>query len=106
MKELDGREFGGISDGLKIKGKGTFCFDIEDDKGKIHKIKNPNSLFLPELRLCLLSPHHWMQEVKDEKLLPRGTQIKNDANICKLIWEQGTFKSMVPFNPMPNTLIF
>lgn len=106
VKETDGGEVGGISDGLQIKGKGTFCFDLEDDEGKIHKIKIPNSLFLPKLRLCLLSPQHWAQEARDEKPRPRGTRMENDAKNCILIWGQGKFKRTVPFDPTSNTPIF
>jgi hypothetical protein len=51
-------EVNGIGDGLEIKGKGTFKFYIEDDNGKIHTIKIPNSLYLPDLKQCLLSPQH------------------------------------------------
>ncbi len=60
-------EVNGIGDGLAIKGKGTFKFSIEDDNEKIHTIKIPNSLYLPGLKQCLLSPHHWAQEAGDGK---------------------------------------
>jgi hypothetical protein len=34
----------GINNGLEIKGKGTFKFEIEDNNGQMHEIKIPNSL--------------------------------------------------------------
>ena len=46
-------EVNGIGGGLAIKGKGTFKFSLEDDNGKIHTIKIPNSLYLPGLKQCL-----------------------------------------------------
>jgi hypothetical protein len=49
---------GGISKGLSIEGKGTLVLDINDDNGKPHRVKIPNSLYLPGLRMCLLSPQH------------------------------------------------
>jgi hypothetical protein len=52
----------GIGEGLAIKGKGMFKFSIEDDNGKNHTIKIPNSLYVPGLKQCLLSPQHWAQE--------------------------------------------
>jgi len=58
-------EVNGIGEGLAIKGKETFKFSIEDDNGKIHTIKIPNSLYLPGLKQCLLSPQHWAQEAGD-----------------------------------------
>jgi hypothetical protein len=50
------QQVGGISKGLVIKGKGTLVVTINDDNGKPHRIKIPNSLYLPGLRMCLLSP--------------------------------------------------
>ena len=44
----------GIKQGLEIKGIGTFKFKIEDDDGRTHEVKIKNSLYLPELRRCLL----------------------------------------------------
>ena len=46
----------GIEGGLKILGRGTFCFNIEDNEGEVHTIRIPNSVFVPGLRYCLLSP--------------------------------------------------
>jgi hypothetical protein len=58
-------EVNGIGEGLAIKGKGTFVFSLEEDNGKIHTIKIPNSLYLPGLKQCILSPQHWAQEAVD-----------------------------------------
>jgi hypothetical protein len=67
-----------IKGGLDIKGSGTFKFHIEDNKGGVHLIKIPNSKYVPDLRVCLLSPHHWAQEAKDHYPVPKGT--KTDTN--------------------------
>ena len=61
----DAGDVKGIGNGLAIEGKGTFKFLLEDDQGKIHTIKIPNSLYLPGLKQCLLSPQHWAQEAGD-----------------------------------------
>jgi len=106
VKVKTASKVGGISSGLEIKGSGTFRFDIEDDDGKIHTIKIPNSLFLPDLRLCLLSPQHWAQEARDEWPKPRGTRMENDTNGCTIIWGQGKHRKTIPFNPLTNTPIF
>jgi hypothetical protein len=58
-------EVKGIGNGLAIEGKGMFKFSLEEDQGKILTIKIPNSLYLPELKQCLLSPQHWAQEAGD-----------------------------------------
>jgi hypothetical protein len=43
-------EVEGIKSGLDIKGAGTFKFKIKDDNGMTHKIKIPNSLYVPDLK--------------------------------------------------------
>ncbi len=65
LKLRDVGEVEGIKSGLDIKGMGTFKFKIKEDNGMLHEIKIPNSLYVPELRRCLLSPQHWVQEAKD-----------------------------------------
>jgi hypothetical protein len=45
-----------ITDGLPIKGKGTFKFTIGDDNGRQHNIRIPKSLYVPGMKKCLLSP--------------------------------------------------
>jgi hypothetical protein len=48
----------GITSGLDIAGQGTFKFTVTDDNGKAHTIKISNSLYVPNLKRCLLPPHH------------------------------------------------
>ncbi len=67
FKDLKLREVGeveGIKSGLDIKGTGTFRFKIKDNNGMMHEIKILNSLYIPELKRCLLSPQHWVQRQK------------------------------------------
>jgi hypothetical protein len=96
-------EVKGIKQGLDIKGVGTFKFKIKDDNGKTHKIMVLNTLYLPELRRCLLSPQHWGQEARDP--LPRGTRMENDEENCVLIWGEAKYKKTIPFNPYSNVPI-
>ncbi|KAL3822937.1 hypothetical protein ACHAXA_011652 [Cyclostephanos tholiformis] len=95
----------GIKQGLEIKGIGTFKFKIEDDDGRTHEVKIKNSLYLPELRRCLLSPQHWAQEAGDNHPLPRGTRMENDDANCILFWGQGKYKKTIPHNPDSNVPI-
>jgi hypothetical protein len=74
-------EVEGIKLGLDIKGKGTFKFKIENDNGKMHEIKISSSLYIPDLKRCLLSPQHWVQEAKDNHPRPIGTQKNKMMNI-------------------------
>ena len=41
---------GDIGEGLQVEGTGTFVMRINDDDGKTHEIKIPNSLYLPILQ--------------------------------------------------------
>jgi hypothetical protein len=93
-------EVNGIGDGLAIKGKGTFVFSLEDDNRKSHTIKIPNSLYLPGLRQCLLSPQHWAQEARDGQ-----TWLGNFEQECVLNWHGGGKKTVL-FDPTTNTPIF
>jgi hypothetical protein len=97
---------GGIEGGLQIKGQGTLVLDINNDNGRPHWIKIPNSLYLPELKVCLLSPQHWVQEARDDYPSPNGTRMENNARSCTLIWGQGQFRKTIPFNASTNTPIF
>jgi hypothetical protein len=100
------QHIGGISKGFAIKGKGTLVFNINDDTGKPHRIKIPNSLFLPGLKMCLLLPQHWAQEAGDNYPLPHGTRMENNAHSCVLRGGQGKFLKTIPFDPATNTPIF
>jgi hypothetical protein len=70
-----------INDGLAILGKGTFKFSISDNDGRVHHICIPNSLYLPKLHCCLLSPQHWAQEVGDNQ-----TWMGIFVHCCVLHW--------------------
>ena len=69
----------GVNNRLAVKEKGTFKFQIADDSGGVHIILIPNSLYLPKLEKCLLSPQHWAQEAGDGE-----TWMINLAQCCIL----------------------
>jgi hypothetical protein len=79
-------EVEGIQGGLGIKCTDTFKFHIEDDEGGVHLIKIPNSKYVPDLKVCLLSHHHWAQEAKDHYHVPKGTKTNADNEALTLIW--------------------
>jgi hypothetical protein len=85
----------GINSGLDIAGQGIFKFNITNGDGKIHAIKIPNSLYIPNLKRCLLLPQHWAQEAGDDQ-----TWMGNYRDSCVLNWRKG--KKTVPFQPMTN----
>jgi hypothetical protein len=89
----------GIGKGLETGGEGTFKFSIKDNDRKVHRIKVPNSLYVPDLRVCLLLPQHWGQEVGNGQ-----TWMGNFEHNCVLNWK-GRRKT-VPFKLTINTPIF
>jgi hypothetical protein len=89
----------GINEGLAILGKGTFKFSISNDDSRVHRIRIPNSLYLPKLQGCLLSPQNWAQEAEDNE-----TWMGNFAHCCILHWLGG--KKTVPFHTSTNMPIF
>jgi hypothetical protein len=97
-----GGEVAGINSGLEIKGIGTFKFKVNNGDGTTHEIKIPNSLYLPDLKRCLLSPQHWAQEAGDNYPLPQGTRMENDNKRCVLVWGQGKYKKFIPYNSTSN----
>jgi hypothetical protein len=70
-----------------------------------HKIKIPNSLCVPELRRCLLSPQHWVQEAKDNYPRPKGTRMSQDNEFNYLNWGQAKYRKPVPYDPSTNVPI-
>jgi hypothetical protein len=76
-----------INSGLDIAGQGTFKFNITDNDGKLHVIKIPNSLYVPNWKRCLLSPQHWAQEAGDKQ-----TWMGNYRDSCVLNWWGGKKK--------------
>jgi hypothetical protein len=50
---------------MEAKGKGMVLCQIEDDNGVVHKKLLPGTLYIPELKLCLLSRRSWCQSAND-----------------------------------------
>jgi hypothetical protein len=86
--EKDKTEVEGIKGGLDIKGTDTFKFHIKDDEGGVHLIKIPNRKYVPDLKICLLTPHHWAQEAKGHYPVPKGTKAETDEVELTLLWKQ------------------
>eukprot|EP00957_Ditylum_brightwellii_P171311 13041117-Ditylum_brightwellii.AAC.1 len=68
---------------IKVHGKGTICWSIQDNSGTVHPIYIKDTLFVPEATVCLLSPQHWGQSVQDY-------HPKRDGAWCKTVSEQCT----------------
>jgi hypothetical protein len=81
-----GQSVKGTAGGLEIDGQGTFVFWIQYDDGQIDTIKNPQSFYMPGLKLPLLSPQYWAETAKDNLPIKFGTKIEADEEGCTLLW--------------------
>jgi hypothetical protein len=54
--------------------------------------------------MCLLLPHHWVQEAKDHYPFPKETKMENDHEALMLIWKQCKHRRTIPYHPLTNTL--
>jgi hypothetical protein len=92
----------GISNGLETAGKGTFKFNIKDNEGKQHTIRIKDSLYIPKMRRCLLSPQHWAQKAGDKQIwMELKRQWPYD---CIRNWKGG--KKTIPHQPLTNVPVF
>ena len=72
--KMTNRRIRGIAGTLLTRvGYGTLLWKIEDDTGRSHDIRLPNSLYVPEGGVRLLSPQHWAQHARYNRPNPRGT---------------------------------
>ena len=97
----------GVGQGIDIEGIGTLVFRIEDDDGKVHVIKLPGSLYIPECKAgTLLCPQHWAQ-VDSNHHGRSGTCFKGDGTCMRLYWgPDGCYCKTVSFDPITNTPYF
>ncbi len=95
----------GIKSGLDIKGVEKFKFNIKDNNSMMHKIKIPNSLYVPELKRCPLSPQHWVQEAKDNYPRPKGTRMSQYNEFYYVHWGQAKYQKLIPYDQLTNVLI-
>jgi hypothetical protein len=105
LKLGDLGEVEGIRSRLDIKDTGTFKLNIKDNNSMTHKIKIPNSLYVPELKRCLLSPHDWVQEAKDIYPRPKGTRMGKDDEFYYVYWGQAKYRKLIPYDPPTNVPI-
>jgi hypothetical protein len=78
---------------------GTLQWHWDDDQGVTHSFLIPNSYYLPERKVRLLSPQHWAQSIssKDEMC---GEIIT--AKECTLYWNQGHSALHIPYGKKDN----
>jgi hypothetical protein len=73
---------------------GTLQWEWEDDKGTIHTFLIPNSYFVPDGKVRLLSPQHWSQTQTANKKKRENCGERTNGNGCELFWGDGYTKSI------------
>ena len=99
------RQLIGISGSLDIKGTGTVKWVIEDDDGVRHHIHIPNTLYVPEAPMRLLSPQHWSQTANDNNPSPNGTWCTTYHDSLVLHWDQNKYHPTIRLNSERNTAV-
>jgi Reverse transcriptase (RNA-dependent DNA polymerase) len=86
--------------GIRVKGvkKGTAVIRIEDDDGRVHRIKLRDSYYVPDTPDRLFSPQHFAQEMRRQKLGPASET--TDDTSCILRW--GGYRRTIRLDPETN----
>lgn len=84
---------------------GTLRWSWEDELGKRHTFTIPNSYYVPEGRVRLLSPQHWSQSQTKGANRDQCGEYTNGKE-CVLFWGGGTFKMRVPLGKRDNVATF
>ena len=84
---------------------GTIKWKVEDDSGKVHTFRIPNSYYVTDGGVRLFSPQHLAKTQKDRKPT-QGTGSTNLADQVTLFWQQRHFFKTVYLDPNTNVATF
>jgi hypothetical protein len=87
---------------------GTIQWSWEDDRGVIFTFQIPNSYYVPDGKVRLLSPQHWAKSQHKGKI-KRTHSIcgeRTDATSCVLFWDEGTRQRTVVLGKRDNVPTF
>ena len=88
--------FGGVT--TKGVQTGTLLWRWADDTGKTHSFRIPNSYYVPQGGVKLLSPQHLAQLLKDV----RGTGEETNSKECVLYWNNHQHRLTIPLGRINN----
>jgi hypothetical protein len=77
--------------------KGTIRWTWDDDEGMQHTFSIPNSYYIPEGKVKLLSPQHWVQSQKGAKSRRDMGSVTNGRETI-LHWNQGKHRRTIPLD--------
>jgi hypothetical protein len=73
-KTVENKQVRGFGNTInKITHQGMIRWKVYDDTGKDHNIVVPDSYYVPDCEIRLLSPQHWAQELNDNYPVRDGT---------------------------------
>jgi len=81
---------------------GTVEWLIENDTGKLHNIRIPNSVYSAGNKSKLHSPQHWIQEAKDRYPIKNGTWCATLDHRIILFWDQQKYQKIALLMPSSN----
>eukprot|EP00978_Attheya_sp_CCMP212_P030428 scaffold111925_cov48-Attheya_sp.AAC.1 len=95
--------FGGTKNtGIKI---GTLLWKWCDNEGQEHKFKIPNSFYIPQGGVRLLSPQHWVKAQGDRKPVEGTGETTNSKEVI-LYWNQHKHRLTIPLSVATNVATF
>ena len=77
---------------------GTLRWSFEDDDGKVHTFRIPNSYYVKDGGIRLLSPQHWAKSQANRK----GTGEETLWDRCTLFWNNRRYLRSIPLSPGSN----
>ncbi|KAI2497426.1 hypothetical protein MHU86_17084 [Fragilaria crotonensis] len=84
---------------------GTLRWSWEDELGKKHTFTIPNSYYVPDGRVRLLSPQHWSQTQTTGPERDKCGEYTNGRE-CVLFWGGGKYKVRIPLGKNDNVATF
>jgi len=84
---------------------GTLRWSWEDELGRKHTFTIPNSYYVPDGRVRLLSPQHWSQTQTTGPERDKCGEYTNGRE-CVLFWGGGKYKIRIPLGKKDNVATF
>ena len=85
---------------------GTLKWSWEDDQGIVTTFRIPNSYYVPEGKVRLLSPQHWAQTQARHKQNQREFGERTDGNECVMFWDGGRHQKTIQLGKRDNVATF
>ena len=98
------KEFGGTRT-MNVK-TGTLRWSWENDQGQVHTFDIPNSYYVPDGNVRLLSPQHWAQSQSSNRKHRTDCGEHTNGNECVLYWKGGLHKLHIDLGRKDNVATF